>query len=983
MQQRTLPLALMAGLILAPAQSNAQAVIDANASATVNLDGLADPGSTGVATVNPGIAVNVTAGPAVFGQNKTWTLNNLGSLTSTDGGSFAATLQNGNALTNSGTISGAGGGFTSINAPTAVLNRGTIQTTGGDGVLLRAGGGLQNLQGGRIIGATSGVYVINGSDLLVNAGSIVATNGAGVHLEGGSSRMRNDSTGTISGTTYGLQMVNGSETVTNLGSITASGGVGVDFGAGGTLINAPGATVQGSVGGVHTTNGSAQVTTAGTISGGTYSVQFATGNGTLTMQTGALLQGPALGGDTSHIILEGTGSASNDFLKFGSLDMVGSQWTLLGRTEARDSTVSNGRLIIGSPGTSGAILVGDTATIKPGTEMVGYNSTVQANVTNQGTLYVGSGYAFPGGAAPSRLDIVGALNNSGSTVLTRGAPFGNTLDIEGSYTGFGGQITMGALLDDPYLGPIANQVTDRVLIRGAAAGPTQVNVVTLPESQTSSATSTRLPANAWVRNDALIVSPTNGVSLIQVAGASSVDAFSMGREYVTGGTPYQFKWLAFGPGSPNGPASPSQNLVGFPNSYWDYRLERVYVTAVPLPPGLIATLPPGGGDGGDGGTGGGDGGTGGGDGGTGGGGTGGGGTGGGGTGGGGTGGGGTGGGGTGGGGGGIDIPSRWAVAPQVPSYISLPGALFNAGLQDLDSLHRRLGEVRDSQETGVPAASGEGFVRAYGNTSTYHTNVSFERYGYNTDQDYSAIQFGGSAILRRDDTATVRLGGAVTIGNSWMSPDAVDGGSVTRTDMQSFSAIATYLHRDGWYADAILAAGTLSARTRTSVYGNDKIASIDGNSYAASLEVGYPFALGASGFNLEPQAQYVWQRLRFDDFTDRDGIETRLGSQTQNTLRIGARLTRPFDTAEGTRVTPYIKANYLQGLNGEGSATIGSVDFPLGKYGQAWQIGAGINGMASKRLSLFAEFNHQQEFGSSGWSGWQFSGGLRYMFGGE
>ncbi|AOY00160.1 hypothetical protein BJP62_06660 [Jeongeupia sp. USM3] len=989
-------------------QSNALAVVDTSGTTTVNLDSLPDPNNAGAVTVNQGVSVNTSNGPAVFGQNKSWTLTNQGSLRSSDSSSFAVVLRNGVAVNNAAgaTISGVGGGLTSINAPTKVVNRGVIEATAGSGVELHAGGGLENMQGARITGGTAGLYLINGSDQVVNAGTISATNGAGVHLEGGNTRLRNERSGAISGTTYGLQMVNGSEAVTNLGQIAASAGVGVDFSAGGTLVNLQGASIQGSVGGVHTTNGAAQITTAGTIGGGTYSVQFATGNGTLTMQTGALLQGAALGGDTSHLILEGTGTASNDFLKFGSLDMVGSEWTLLGRTEARTATVSNGRLLIGVPGSSGAILYADTVTIQPGTELVAYNSKIHGDVTNRGTFYVGNGYAFPSGTAPSTVYLEGAYTNVGKTILSAGQPFGNTLNIAGSYSGVGGSLTVGALLDDPYLGPIANQVADRMLIHGAAVGPTNVMVLTRTETQGAAAAiaavAKTLPTNAYARQDGLVVSATEGVSLIQVAGASSAGAFTMARDYVTGGTPYQFKLLAFGPGSPNGPAAASQNLVGFPNSYWDYRLERVYVTAVPLPPGTVGTLPPGGGgtDPGDGGgtnPGGGGGTNPGGGGGTnpgGGGGTnpgGGGGTnpgGGGGTnpgGGGGTnpgGGGGTNPGGGGGGGGGTETPGRWVVAPQVPGYISQTGALFNAGLQDLDSLHRRLGEIHGATESGADSRAGEGFIRVYGNTSSYKTDVSFERYGYDADQNYSAVQFGGNAILNHYQNATLRLGGAVSLGHSRVTPDAVDGDSITRTDTQNLAAMATYLHDDGWYVDAILSGGIFQAGTTTSTYGGDEVASYDGNSYAASIEFGYPLALGNGGFSFEPQFQYVWQRLRFDDFTDKDGIATRLGSQSQNIVRLGGRLTRSFETGDGTRMTPYLTADYLQGLDGDGAIVVGDVDFPVGKYGRNWRVGAGLSGMATRQLSLYAEFSYQRQFNDAGWDGWQFNGGLRYMFGG-
>lgn len=301
----------------------------------------------------------------------------------------------------------------------------------------------------------------------------------------------------------------------------------------------------------------------------------------------------------------------------------------------------------------------------------------------------------------------------------------------------------------------------------------------------------------------------------------------------------------------------------------------------------------------------------------------------------------------------------------------------------MDSLHRRLGDIRNTQDVDIADTKGEAFARVYGSTSSYTSNIGFSRYGYNADQDYTALQFGSNATLHNDNGATLRLGGAITLGHSRLTPDAADGNSVTKTDTQSISAIGTYQHPAGWYVDVILSAGNLRGKTRTANFGNHTVATIKGRTYAASIEAGYPFALGDSGFNLEPQIQYSWQNLRFRDFTDADGIRTHLGHQNQSTLRVGARLTRPYDTKDGTQITPYARVNYLQSLSGNhGNVTVGSVEFPYGKFGRAVQVGAGVSGMVNKRLSVYGEFSWQDNLGSSGWKGWQFTGGIRYMFGG-
>ena len=638
------------------------------------------------------------------------------------------------------------------------------------------------------------------------------------------------------------------------------------------------------------------------------------------MQTGALVWRCA-GRNTANIILQGTGTASNDFLSFGSLNMTGSEWSLVGRTEARATTVSSGTLFIGLPGyTAGATLVADTVQIQPGTRMAGYNSTVEGAVTNSGTLYVGSGYPYAAGAATASLNIAGTLNNAGQTILSSGAPYGNTLNIQGNYNGTGGSLTLGALLDDDHVGALANQQADRMLVRGNVTGTTPVNVLTVAETRAATSATTlvanpsNLPAGAYVRAGGEVVSPTSGVSIIQVSGTSTEGAFTMSKPYVTGGTPYQYKIYAFGPGSSNGSASASQNLVGNSGTYLDYRLTHAYLTAIPLPPGEVISFP----------------------------------------------------GIEGGmvwqwvaeqwwwkrrqwrsGGGFVVMPDdiRWKVAPQCPVH-QFAGALFSAGIQVWITC-TPVGEFAAPQAV-VFLYRWEVFARVYGSQTDYRTNVGFIDYGFDAKQDYSALQFGSSATLHEDKYGGVfRLGGAVTLGHSRLTPDADDGNSVTKTDTQSFSAIGTYLHPDGWYVDVVLSMGRLKANTRTETYGNLQVASIKGHSYTASVETGYPFALGDSGFNLEPQLQYIWQNLQFKDFVDIDNIRTKLGHQSQSVLRAGLRLTRPIDTHDGAQLTPYVRLNYLYGLNNSNSVNVGLTDFDLGKRSGV-SVGAGVSGMINK-----------------------------------
>lgn len=319
---------------------------------------------------------------------------------------------------------------------------------------------------------------------------------------------------------------------------------------------------------------------------------------------------------------------------------------------------------------------------------------------------------------------------------------------------------------------------------------------------------------------------------------------------------------------------------------------------------------------------------------------------------------------------------RPALVPQAPSYLSAPLALQYAGFTDLNALHRRLGEIRDDRALGLDGGNGEAFFRAYGGDFSYGSNRAWRDYGYDFKGDYGAVQLGGNLYTAASDTGIWRFGVAGSLGWLQYRPDAVDGNSRTRADTYRASGYATYQSTQGWYVDSIVSYGWFNGDVRTDARG--KALGLHGQSYAASVEAGYPRPLGA-GLNLEPQAQVIAQHLRFNRGTDVDGLSVDLGSQTQVLGRLGARLTRPVDLDSG-RVTPYVGVDVLHAFNGASDVKIGDTRMRTGQYGDSLQFSLGVTGTVSDRLSLYGQVARQQALGGSGIDGWIFNGGLRWRF---
>ncbi len=463
--------------------------------------------------------------------------------------------------------------------------------------------------------------------------------------------------------------------------------------------------------------------------------------------------------------------------------------------------------------------------------------------------------------------------------------------------------------------------------------------------------------------------PDAGVSLIQVSGQSTASAFLLARPYVTGGTPIRYRLYAYGPGAANGAASPAQNLVGNPDGYWDYRLQRGFETAIPLPPGVIGVPGGGGGDGGGdgGGTGGGGGGTGGG---------GGGGTGGGG---GGAGGGGTGGGSTGGDGTGTDDGGgRYELAPQVPGYLAMLNGLIATGWDDLDNLHRRLGEVRREGDGQGAQQDSEVFLRAHGGRARFAPHLSFSEYGYAMRQDYRALQLGGSALVPSEGSGVWRIGAALTLGRAEQEPELRDAEADLRVDTRTWLLIGTWMSAGGMYVDLQGGYGVAKGRKRVDVEGEVEVARPRGSRWLASVETGWPFRLGGSSWGLEPQLQLAWQDVTVDPFSDSEGLRVAGRSESAGLGRVGVRLFR--GAAEGQSPgnwEPWLRLDYLQGFDDGGQLEVSGVTFRTDHYGRAWRAGVGLSARLGKGWDLYGEGYWQGRINDEGWEAWNAVVGAR------
>ena len=328
------------------------------------------------------------------------------------------------------TIKGVGAGVYIQGGTGSVINAASISgmSASGNGVVLKGGGTLSNTR--TIAGGGIGVYVGAGAGAVTNSGSISGTSHGGVDFARGGT-VTNQTGGTISGASFGVFIGGGSaNAVTNAGGIygTETGSAGVNLGAGGSVTNQSGGTINGVAHGVYIKGEAGTVTNAGSIGGTIASVVFAgSGANTLTLQTGSMLNGGAFGGTasgaTNALILQGHGTASNNFTNFNTLTADASgAWTLGGNSAFGATTVSTGVLSVTGSLTSKTLVIDASAQLTDAGAVF-----VDGSLTNSGNLTINGVTMHVAGAGGTFTQEAGGT----TTLLNGGVLDPPNIDIDG------------------------------------------------------------------------------------------------------------------------------------------------------------------------------------------------------------------------------------------------------------------------------------------------------------------------------------------------------------------------------------------------------------------------------------------------------------------------------------------------------------------------------------------------------------------------
>ena len=312
------------------------------------------------------------------------------------------------------------------------------------------------------------------------------------------------------------------------------------------------------------------------------------------------------------------------------------------------------------------------------------------------------------------------------------------------------------------------------------------------------------------------------------------------------------------------------------------------------------------------------------------------------------------------------------------AYVQMPLVNKEMGFAQMGKLHERVGEqqtwawddcgtrckqyqdFKDKDQKKYPVwgrINGEYLKMQGDNRFALRSKSGFVQFGVDIDNQVN-LQDGS----RRHNGAMLTYGWGST---DYFDRDRVQNGVVVsdkytgkaETDMLSLGGYSTWYARNGTYLDLVGNLSWLHNKYRS----RDGIkASQNGYGLGLSAEVGRPWRIGESQWQIEPQAQLSYQRIHLNSFND--GVRN-VGGQSMDGLRgrIGARLAWNAQGDELRTKSFYLTANLLHDFKGSNaSATMGR-ETVQESYGRTWgEVGLGAQTALSKATYLYGDVRYQR-----------------------
>lgn len=326
-----------------------------------------------------------------------------------------------------------------------------------------------------------------------------------------------------------------------------------------------------------------------------------------------------------------------------------------------------------------------------------------------------------------------------------------------------------------------------------------------------------------------------------------------------------------------------------------------------------------------------------------------------------------------------DNPKPPVITDPGSAGVNIFSGAYLLNYAETQTLLKRLGDLRGgTQDNGV-------WARVYGG-KFQSSGDSFLR-GF--DMDYWGMQTGyDKKIEREDKRGTVYVGGF--FGYSKGDLDYLNNGSGS-IDSKSIGAYWTHIHRNGFYADAVVKYNWMKNDFKqldsagSWVKGSD----ISTQGFTGSLEVGRRYFLKTKengekirledrqGWYVEPQFQLTLGHQGGGNFTASNGLRIKADAHRSVMARVETHL--GYEVKSGKNpVNVYAKLGVVKEFDGEVDYTLnGSREST--SYGDTWKLwGLGVTAKFGKKHDVY--FEVERATGGQFTQSWAINGGYRFSW---
>ncbi|WP_018390128.1 autotransporter outer membrane beta-barrel domain-containing protein, partial [Ancylobacter sp. FA202] len=336
---------------------------------------------------------------------------------------------------------------------------------------------------------------------------------------------------------------------------------------------------------------------------------------------------------------------------------------------------------------------------------------------------------------------------------------------------------------------------------------------------------------------------------------------------------------------------------------------------------------------------------------------------------------------------------RAGYTAQATGYATAPSAMQRHFYAGLDTLNKRLGEVRQQDQLEgrnadlaqsvtkapayqpVPAPKFQMWGRGGGADLSYDVSG-----GWDFSQQTWGLQAGGDYTFDYNDW---RITAGAFGGYGWSDVD-VDGdwtswGGSSSLEINGWNAGIYASIRQvglvpgaGFYTDLVGKVDVLDLDIAST---SNVTANTDATVWGGSIEMGYGFEL-ANGWVLQPQAQLAYASASQDAYFDSIGTSVSPGDAESLIGRLGLQVQSTFVMATGQTITPYAIFNINSEFLGDNKTNVAGTVLTSDINGTWYNAGIGFTADLNGSVALFGtgEYN----FGDvEGWAG---QGGIKFRW---